>query len=101
MYELVRAGRLRSTATSNMKSAILPTRDTPAGIISAAGCACRTWSSALCAAHGFFEDCRIMNPANLDTYLAGDEPKREPVSKRNCTLQKHDAGPAHDARRQG
>lgn len=34
-----------------------------------------------CAAHGFFEEQRIANPSTLDAYLAGEEPKTEPISK--------------------
>ncbi len=34
-----------------------------------------------CAAHSFFEECRIMNPSTLDAYLAGEEPKTEQISR--------------------
>jgi oxygen-independent coproporphyrinogen III oxidase len=54
------------------------------------GCACRhnigCWTRVPylgfgCAAHSFFEQRRTMNPSNLDAYLAGEEPKTEPISK--------------------
>ncbi|NLS93098.1 MAG: radical SAM family heme chaperone HemW [Planctomycetaceae bacterium] len=34
-----------------------------------------------CAAHSFFDQCRTMNPPQLDAYLAGEEPKTEQISK--------------------
>mgnify|MGYP000870751049 FL=1 len=34
-----------------------------------------------CAAHSFFGECRTINPPTLDAYLAGEEPKTEPISK--------------------
>jgi oxygen-independent coproporphyrinogen III oxidase len=34
-----------------------------------------------CAAHSFLDECRTMNPANLDAYLAGESPKTERLSK--------------------
>jgi oxygen-independent coproporphyrinogen III oxidase len=40
-----------------------------------------------CAPHSFFDDCRIMNPANLDAYLAGEEAKTEPLSKEEARFE--------------
>lgn len=40
-----------------------------------------------CAAHGFFDECRTMNPSTLDAYLAGDPPKTEPVSKETARFE--------------
>ena len=40
-----------------------------------------------CAAHGFFDECRTMNPSNLDAYLAGDEPKTELISKEEARFE--------------
>jgi oxygen-independent coproporphyrinogen-3 oxidase len=34
-----------------------------------------------CAAHSFFGECRTMNPASLDAYLAGEEPLTEHISR--------------------
>jgi oxygen-independent coproporphyrinogen III oxidase len=34
-----------------------------------------------CAAHSFFGECRTSNPSKIDTYLAGEEPKVEQISK--------------------
>jgi oxygen-independent coproporphyrinogen-3 oxidase len=34
-----------------------------------------------CAAHSFFDECRTMNPAKLDAYLAGEAPQTEHISK--------------------
>jgi oxygen-independent coproporphyrinogen-3 oxidase len=34
-----------------------------------------------CAAHSFFDECRTMNPSELDAYLGDEEPKTEPISK--------------------
>jgi len=33
-----------------------------------------------CAAHSLFGECRMMNPSTLDAYMAGEEPKTEPIS---------------------
>jgi oxygen-independent coproporphyrinogen-3 oxidase len=33
-----------------------------------------------CAAHSFFDECRAMNPAELDAYLAGKAPETERIS---------------------
>jgi oxygen-independent coproporphyrinogen-3 oxidase len=40
-----------------------------------------------CAAHSFFEDCRAANPSMLDAYLAGEEPKTEPISKEEARFE--------------
>lgn len=40
-----------------------------------------------CAAHSFFGECRIMNPSTLDAYLAGEEPKTEPISKEESRFE--------------
>jgi oxygen-independent coproporphyrinogen III oxidase len=40
-----------------------------------------------CAAHSFFNECRTMNPASLDAYLAGELPKTEPVSKTDARFE--------------
>lgn len=40
-----------------------------------------------CAAHSFFEECRIMNPPKLDAYLAGEEPKTEQISKERARFE--------------
>ena len=40
-----------------------------------------------CAAHSFFEQCRIMNPAQLDAYLAGEEPETEQISKEKARFE--------------
>jgi oxygen-independent coproporphyrinogen-3 oxidase len=40
-----------------------------------------------CAAHGFFEQCRTMNPSTLDAYLAGEEPKTEQISKEESRFE--------------
>ena len=40
-----------------------------------------------CAAHSFFEECRTMNPSNLDAYLAGEEPKTEQISKEDARFE--------------
>ena len=40
-----------------------------------------------CAAHGFFEECRTMNPSNLDAYLAGEEPKTERISEERARFE--------------
>ena len=40
-----------------------------------------------CAAHGFFEQCRTMNPSTLDAYLAGEEPKTEQISEEEARFE--------------
>ena len=40
-----------------------------------------------CAAHSFFEECRTMNPSQLDAYLAGEEPKTEQISKEKARFE--------------
>jgi len=40
-----------------------------------------------CAAHGFFGECRTMNPPTLDAYLAGEGPKTEPISKEEARFE--------------
>jgi oxygen-independent coproporphyrinogen-3 oxidase len=40
-----------------------------------------------CAAHSFFDENRIMNPSNLDAYLAGEEPKTEQISKEEARFE--------------
>ena len=40
-----------------------------------------------CAAHSFFEECRTMNPSELDAYLAGEEPKTEQISKEDARFE--------------
>jgi oxygen-independent coproporphyrinogen-3 oxidase len=40
-----------------------------------------------CAAHSFFEECRTMNPSQLDAYLAGEEPKMEQISKEEARFE--------------
>ena len=40
-----------------------------------------------CAAHSFFEECRTMNPSELDAYLAGEEPKTEQISKEEARFE--------------
>jgi oxygen-independent coproporphyrinogen III oxidase len=40
-----------------------------------------------CAAHSFFEECRVMNPSHLDAYLAGEEPKTEQISKEEARFE--------------
>ncbi|MBN2579234.1 MAG: radical SAM family heme chaperone HemW [Pirellulales bacterium] len=40
-----------------------------------------------CAAHSFFGECRTMNPTTLDAYLAGEEPKTEPISKEEARFE--------------
>ena len=40
-----------------------------------------------CAAHSFFEECRAMNPSELDAYLAGEEPKTEQISKEKARFE--------------
>lgn len=61
-----------------------------------AGCACRhnvgCWTRVPylgfgCAAHSFFAECRTMNPAELDAYLAGAEPQTEQISKEEARYE--------------
>jgi oxygen-independent coproporphyrinogen-3 oxidase len=40
-----------------------------------------------CAAHSFFEECRAMNPAKIDAYLTGEEPKTEQISKEEARFE--------------
>lgn len=40
-----------------------------------------------CAAHSFFGECRTMNPAKLDDYLAGEPPKTEQISKEEARFE--------------
>ena len=40
-----------------------------------------------CAAHSFFQQCRTMNPATLDAYLAGEEPKTEQISREEARFE--------------
>jgi len=40
-----------------------------------------------CAAHSFFQECRTMNPSQLDAYLAGEAPKTEPVSRQEARFE--------------
>lgn len=40
-----------------------------------------------CAAHSFFDDCRTMNPSELDAYLAGEAPKTERISKEKAMFE--------------
>ncbi len=40
-----------------------------------------------CAAHSFFDQCRTMNPSELDAYLAGEQPKTEPISKEEARFE--------------
>ncbi len=40
-----------------------------------------------CAAHSFFDECRTMNPASLDAYLAGEAPKIERLSKQEARFE--------------
>ena len=40
-----------------------------------------------CAAHSFFEECRTMNPAQIDAYLAGDEPEAEQISEKEARFE--------------
>ena len=40
-----------------------------------------------CAAHSFFDDCRTMNPSNLDAYLEGEESKVERISKEEARFE--------------
>jgi oxygen-independent coproporphyrinogen III oxidase len=39
------------------------------------------------AAHSFFDECRIMNPSNLDSYLSGEQPKKEQISKEEARFE--------------
>jgi len=40
-----------------------------------------------CAAHSFFDECLMMNPAELDAYLAGKEPKVERISAEDARFE--------------
>jgi oxygen-independent coproporphyrinogen III oxidase len=40
-----------------------------------------------CAAHSFFDECRIMNPSELDAYLTGEEPVTEQISKQTARFE--------------
>jgi oxygen-independent coproporphyrinogen III oxidase len=40
-----------------------------------------------CAAHSLFDECRTMNPSELDAYLAGDEPKTEHISREEARFE--------------
>jgi oxygen-independent coproporphyrinogen-3 oxidase len=40
-----------------------------------------------CAAHSFFDECRIMNPSKLDAYLAGEEPETEQISREEARFE--------------
>ena len=40
-----------------------------------------------CAAHSFFEECRTMNPSQLDAYLAGEEPQTEHISREKARFE--------------
>lgn len=40
-----------------------------------------------CAAHSFFQECRIGNPSTLDAYLAGEEPKMERISPEDARFE--------------
>ncbi|MHB8900756.1 MAG: radical SAM family heme chaperone HemW [Thermoguttaceae bacterium] len=40
-----------------------------------------------CAAHSFFDECRFMNPSELDAYLAGEEPATEPISREQARFE--------------
>ncbi len=39
------------------------------------------------AAHSFFEECRTINPATMDAYLAGEEPQTEQISKEEARFE--------------
>jgi oxygen-independent coproporphyrinogen III oxidase len=39
------------------------------------------------AAHSFFDECRTMNPSQLDAYLAGEEPKTEHTSQEEARFE--------------
>jgi oxygen-independent coproporphyrinogen-3 oxidase len=39
------------------------------------------------AAHSFFDERRTMNPSTLDGYLAGEEPKTEPISREEARFE--------------
>lgn len=39
------------------------------------------------AAHSFFDECRTMNPSQLDAYLAGEAPHKEPVSREEARFE--------------
>lgn len=40
-----------------------------------------------CAAHSFFDECRTMNPSELEAYLTGEAPKTEPISKEEARFE--------------
>lgn len=40
-----------------------------------------------CASHSFFQECRTMNPAKLDAYLAGEQPTTEQISKEEARFE--------------
>ena len=40
-----------------------------------------------CASHSFFEECRTMNPSQLDAYLASEEPRTEQISKEKARFE--------------
>ena len=40
-----------------------------------------------CAAHSFFDECRVMNPPTLDAYLAGAEPTTQRLSKEDARFE--------------
>jgi oxygen-independent coproporphyrinogen III oxidase len=40
-----------------------------------------------CAAHSFFDECRTMNPSNLDAYMTGEEPKTEHISREEARFE--------------
>ncbi len=40
-----------------------------------------------CAAHSFFDECRTANPRKLDSYLAGEEPQTEHISKEEARFE--------------
>ena len=40
-----------------------------------------------CAAHSFFAECRTMNPAKLDAYLAGEEPRTEQITPEKARFE--------------
>ena len=39
------------------------------------------------AAHSCFQECRTMNPSNLDAYLAGEEPETEQISREKARFE--------------
>lgn len=40
-----------------------------------------------CAAHSFFNECRTMNPSQLDAYLAGEAPQTETISREEARFE--------------